>query len=378
MWTVRYLSRIDVRLIGIMLLLQACGLMTIAAFSQEFLFEAEETTFFLPAVKSQLQWLAFGWGCFVVAACFDYAKLREWAWVIYVVSLVALIGLFFTDPIARVQRWYRLPFFGFSLQPSEVAKLAVVVALSWFLERRATMSEACTTVLGAGLIVLIPFALIVKQPDLGTATVLYPMTLVIFYFGGISKNILRLLCLPGAVVLLLVFLTFSGLVSHDTLRPYLSGILKEYQIERLNPDTHHQNASQTAIAIGGPFGTGWRQGEFWRGGSLPAPYTDSIFAAFGEEFGMVGLFMILVMYYALIACIFQAAAAAKDPFGRLIAAGIAVYVAVHVLVNIGMMSGCFPITGVPLVLMSYGGSSMAATMAALGITQSVYSRRFMF
>jgi rod shape determining protein RodA len=84
------------------------------------------------------------------------------------------------------------------------------------------------------------------------------------------------------------------------------------------------------------------------------------------------------MFYALIACTFQAAAAAKDPFGRLIAAGIAVYVSVHVLVNVGMMSGCFPITGVPLVLMSYGGSSMAATMGALGITQSVYSRRFMF
>ena len=378
MWTVRYLPRIDFRLVGIMLLLQACGLLTISAFSQEFLFEPEEATFFLPAVKSQLQWLAFGWGCFFFAAGFDYAKLREWAWAIYAISIIALIGLFFTDPIARVQRWYRLPFFGFSLQPSEVAKLAVVVALSWFLERRAGVAESFSTVVGAGTIVLIPFFLIVKQPDLGTATVLYPMALVMFYFGGISKNILRVLCIPGAVILLLICLTFSGLVSHDSLRPYLSGVLKEYQFERLNPDTHHQHVSQTAIAIGGPFGTGWRQGEFWRGGSLPAPYTDSIFAAFGEEFGMVGLCAVLAMYYALIACTFQAAAAAKDPFGRLIAAGIAVYVAVHVLVNVGMMTGCFPITGVPLVLMSYGGSSMAATMAALGITQSVYSRRFMF
>ena len=142
MWTVRYLPRIDFRLVGIMLLLQACGLLTISAFSQEFLFEPEEATFFLPAVKSQLQWLAFGWGCFFFAAGFDYAKLREWAWAIYAISIIALIGLFFTDPIARVQRWYRLPFFGFSLQPSEVAKLAVVVALSWFLERRAGVAES--------------------------------------------------------------------------------------------------------------------------------------------------------------------------------------------------------------------------------------------
>jgi rod shape determining protein RodA len=361
-----------------MILLQACGLLTISAYSQEFLFEPEETTFFLPAVKSQLQWLAFGWGCFFFAAGFDYAKLREWAWAIYALSIIALIGLFFTDPIARVQRWYHIPILGFSIQPSECAKLAVVVALSWFLERRAGLSETLATVFGAGVIVLIPFFLIVKQPDLGTATVLYPMALVIFYFGGISKNVLRALCIPGIVMLLLIFLTFSGLVSHDSLRPYLSGVLKEYQCERLNPDTHHQNAAQTAIAIGGLCGTGWRQGEFWRGGSLPAPYTDSIFAAFGEEFGMIGVCAVLAMYYALIACTFQAAAVAKDSFGRLIAAGISVYVAVHVLVNVGMMSGCFPITGVPLVLMSYGGSSMAATMAAIGITQSVYSRRFMF
>ena len=378
MWTVRYLPRVDMRLVGIILVLQVCGLLTIAAYSHDFLVESEEAIFSLPAVRSQLQWLALGWGCFFVAAGFDYAQLREWTWGIYAISILALIGLFFTDPIARVQRWYRIPFFGLSLQPSECAKLAVVLSLSWYLERRAAISEAFTTVLGAGCIVFLPFFLILKQPDLGTATVLYPMTLVILYFGGISKNIIRILSVPGVIILTLIFLTFSGLVSHDTLRPCLSGVMKEYQFERLNPETHHQKASQTAIAIGGSFGTGWRQGEFWRGGSLPAPYTDSIFAAFGEEFGMVGLFGLLVLYYALIACIFQAAASAKDAFGRLIAAGIAVYIAVHVLVNIGMMSGCFPITGVPLVLMSYGGSSMAATMTALGITQSVYSRRFMF
>ena len=378
MWTVRFLPRIDLRLVAIVLLLQIGGLLTISAYSHELLLEPEEATFFLPAVKSQLQWLGFGWACFFAAATVDYAKLREWAWIVYALGILALIGLFFTDPIARVQRWYRLPLFGIGIQPSEYAKLAVVVALSWYLERKASSSESLRTLLGAALIVLIPFALILKQPDLGTATVLYPMALVLFYFGGISRNVIRLLCVPGAIALCLVVLTFSGMVSHESLRPYLSKVMKEYQCERLNPDTHHQNASQTAIAIGGLWGTGWRQGEYWRGGSLPAPYTDSIFAAFGEEFGMVGLFVVLGLYYGLIACVFQAAVAAKDPFGRLIGAGIGVYVAIHVLVNIGMMCGCFPITGVPLVLMSYGGSSMAATMTALGITQSVYSRRFMF
>jgi rod shape determining protein RodA len=378
MWTIRYFPRIDMRLVGIVLVLQLCGLLTVAAYSQDFLVESEEAFFSLPAVKSQLQWLALGWGCFFFVTGLNYSLLREWTWLLYGLSILALVGLFFTDPIARVQRWYRVPVFGFSLQPSECAKLAVVITLSWFLERRAVVAESFTTLLGAGAIVLLPFFLILKQPDLGTATVLYPTTLVILYVGGISKNVVRILSVPGIIVMALVFLTFSGLVSHDALRPSLNGIFKEYQIERLNPNTHHQKAAQTAIAIGGALGTGWRQGEFWRGGSLPAPYTDSIFAAFGEEFGLVGLSIVLVLYYALIACTFQAAASAKDPFGRLMSVGIAIYVAVHVLVNIGMMSGCFPITGVPLVLMSYGGSSMAATMTALGLSQSVYSRRFMF
>jgi rod shape determining protein RodA len=265
-----------------------------------------------------------------------------------------------------------------SFQPSECAKLALVIALSWYLERRSQASESLSTLFGALLIAGIPFLLILKQPDLGTAMVLYPMTLVILYFGGIKPYVLRLLYIPGMVALCVVFFTFSGLVPYETLRPHLSRVMKEYQCDRLNPDGHHQKAAQTAIALGGTTGAGWRQGEFWRGGSLPAPYTDSIFSAFGEEFGLLGLVVLLGLYYIVIFCCFQTVAVAKDPFGRLISAGIAVYLLIHVLINVGMLCGCLPITGVPLVLMSYGGSSMMATMAALGITQSVYSRRFMF
>lgn len=378
MWSARYLLRVDFRLLGMLLVLQCCGLITIASYPQDLMLSNGPTSFFTPQVRSQIEWMLVGWVCFFLMAGIDYNKLREWAWVIYAISLFALIGLFFTDPIARVQRWYRIPVIGMGFQPAESAKLAVVIALSWFLERRATQGDSFLTLCGAGLIALIPFFLILKQPDLGTATILYPMTLVILYFGGVKPRWIQLLCIPGIVVLSVVALTFSGLVPHETVRTSLSGVLKEYQSQRLNPDTHHQKAAQTAIALGGVSGAGWKQGDYWRGGSLPAPYTDSIFAAFGEEFGFAGLLFLLTIYYALISCTFQAAAAAKDAFGRLIAAGIAVYVAVHVLVNVGMMSGCFPITGVPLVLMSYGGSSLAATMTALGITQSVYSRRFMF
>ena len=107
-------------------------------------------------------------------------------------------------------------------------------------------------------------------------------------------------------------------------------------------------------------------------------HTDSVFAAFGEEFGFVGLIFLLFLFYALIYFSFQVAAVAKDPFGRLLAAGLAAYLAMHVLVNCCMMCALLPITGVPLILVTYGGSSLLTTMAALGLLQSIYSRRFMF
>src|SRR5205085_9411689 len=151
-----------------------------------------------------------------------------------------------------------------------------------------------------------------------------------------------------------------------------------YQFDRLDPATHHQKAAATAIAIGGITGVGWRNSEYTGRGWLPAPYTDSVFPAFGEEFGFLGMLLSVVLYYALIYFSFKLTALAKDPFGRLLSAGVAVYLAMHIIVNIGMMCGFLPITGVPLVLVTYGGSSVLATMMALGLLQSIYSRRFMF
>lgn len=357
------------------------GLCTIAAYSENFLaYDVREpVSFFLqPAVRSQLIFIALGWAAFALCAISDYNKLREWTWILYVLALIALIGLFFTDPIVRVQRWYKIPGLGISLQPSELAKLSLVITLSWFFERRSTDSDSFPTFMGALLITAIPFLLILKQPDLGTALVLYPITLVILYVGGVKRGFLMALCIPGLIALTLVALIFSGILPYETLKPYVLQFMKEYQYERLNPETHHQKASQIAIALGGLTGAGWRQGDFWRAGSLPAPYTDSIFAAFGEEFGFLGLLFLLALYYLLISFSFKAALVAKDPFGRLIASGLSVYLAVHIIINIGMMCGCLPITGVPLVLMSYGGSSMIATMMALGLIQGVYARRFMF
>lgn len=378
MWNFRYLTRIDFRVIPVIIALMAISLLVVSSYTMEVTPEGHEEGFFTPMVVRQLQGFALGWGVFFFFAGFDYNKLREWTWVLYGLMLLALIGLFFTDPIQRVQRWYRLPLINLSLQPSEYAKLSVVIALSWFLERRRSSARSWSTALGAAVIVGIPFLLILKQPDLGTALVLFPIALVMFYFGDIHPAVIRTMSVAGSLGVVFVALIFLGVVSHDDVRPYATKVLKEYQFDRLDPTTHHQTAATTAIAVGGLTGTGWRKSEFSGGGFLPAPYTDSVFPAFGEEFGFVGLLLLLALFYILIYLSFQVTAAAQDHFGRLLSAGVTVYLAMHILVNVGMMSGFLPITGVPLVLVSFGGSSIVSTMTALGILQSIYSRRFMF
>lgn len=378
MWRYQSLARIDFRVIPLILALMLVSVLIVAAHSVDTTSEISDATFFTPIVKVQLQWFAMGWVVFLFFAGFDYNKLREWTWLLYTATLFLLLGLFFTDSIQSVHRWYRIPFINISFQPSEAAKLAVVIALSWYLERRKLQTKEWSTVFFATLIVGVPFILILKQPDLGTSLILFPITLVMFYFGDVHPVVIRVMSWMGGIMLLCIALIFLGVISHEDIRPYATKVLKNYQFDRLNPNTHHQKAAATAIALGGMTGTGWRKSEFTGGGWLPTPYTDSVFPAFGEEFGFIGLLFLMVIFYALIYFSFQVTAVATDYFGRLLSAGITVYLAVHILVNIGMMSGFFPITGVPLVLISYGGTSILATMAALGILQSIYSRRFMF
>lgn len=377
MWNTQSLSRIDFRLIPVLLGLMLISLLVIASHSPSSSYDVEEI-FFTPLVKTQLKWFGIGAVVFIFTAAFDYNKLREWTWVIYFLMLLALIGLFFTDSIQRVNRWYKIPLLGISIQPSEYAKLSVVITLSWFLERRKQVATRLSTVFYAAIIVGIPFILILKQPDLGTALVLLPITLVMFYFGGLHPFVIKLMTIGFACALILVALIFLRVLPHEDIKPYATLFLKDYQFDRLDPNTHHQKAALTAIAVGGLSGSGWKKSEFTGGGWLPMPYTDSVFPAFGEEFGFIGLFFLLALFYALIYFSFQVAAVAKDHFGRLLAAGVSVYLAMHIIVNVGMMTGMLPITGVPLVLVTYGGSSILCTMTALGILQSIYSRRFMF
>ncbi len=377
MWDHRCLKRIDWRTIPILICLMIVSILVIAATTGDPHTTGWESLF-PPHVMSQLRFFGLGWAAYFFVAGMDYTKLRQWAWVFYVITIILLCGLFFTAPIQNVQRWYRVPFIGFAFQPSECAKLVVVIILSAFLDAHARMVHTVRVALQAMIIVGVPFALILKQPDLGTSLILCPITLAIFYLAGIHKKIIFWMKMVGVSAVVFVNLMFLGVLPHDKLRPYATNVIKEYQYERLNPHTYHQKSAQTALGLGGWTGSGWHQSEFTGRQWLPAAHTDSVFAAFGEEFGVVGIFFMLLFFFGLLYFSFQVTAVAKDQFGRLLSAGITVYLAMHIIISMGMMSGYLPITGVPLILVTYGGSSILSTMTALGILQSIYSRRFMF
>jgi len=374
MWCYRYLRWIDFRIFPFILALMGISLLVNSAMTQ-----IEGGNVFLTnSVVAQIQWFVLGWIGYFFFAGVDYQQLRSWSWALYVGVILLLVGLFLTTPIQHVQRWYRLPFLGRGFQPSEYAKIILIIVLSHFLDSKAKSTCSFRTVIQALILAAIPFFLILKQPDLGSALVLYPMILVIFYVGGIHKTLVRSMALFGIAILLLVGLIFTHLISYETLRPYATAFLKEYQYERLNPHTYHQKAAQTAIALGGVCGSGWHKSTFSGHEWLPAAHTDSAFAAYAEEFGLTGVIFMLLCFFGLIYFSFQVTAKAKDPFGKLLSLGITIYLATHVIVNIGMMCGFLPITGVPLLLITYGGSSVVSTMVALGVLQSIYSRRFLF
>ncbi|HEX2583408.1 MAG TPA: FtsW/RodA/SpoVE family cell cycle protein, partial [Chlamydiales bacterium] len=320
-WDYRALSRIDLRIVPIVLCLMGIGLLVISSMTGV---EGETDVFWSPVVKSQLRWICLSSAVFLFTAGFDYRKLRDWSLGLYVAMILLLVGLFFVSPIQNVHRWYRIPGV-MSIQPSEQAKLILIIVLSWFLERKGRSVGAFSTALQVGLLGGIPFLLILKQPDLGTALILYPIILGMGYFAGLHRGLCRFFFGVSAAGVGIACLLFAGVLSHEKLRPVFTTVLKDYQYERLNPNTYHQKASQIAIAIGGITGTGWHKSEFSGRKWLPAAHTDSVFAAFAEEFGFLGITFLLFLFYGLIYFSFQVAVVAKDPFGRFLAAGLTMY-----------------------------------------------------
>ncbi len=317
----------------------------------------------------QLIWYGIGFAAMGAAFVVDYKTLERWAGLIYLVCILLLVCvLFFGTYAGGSRRW--LSFMGFSIQPSEIAKIAVVLALAKYYSKVADAGGLILRELVRPFItILIPFVLIVKQPDLGTAMLILLIAISMTCFLKIEKR--SLLCLLSVGVVTVPMVWFC---------------LKEYQKQRiltfLNPDRdplgagYHIIQSKIAIGSGMIFGKGFTKGTQNALSFLPEQHTDFIFSVLAEEWGLVGSFILLFIFMMLIVKGLSIAHKCKDPFGIILSVGIIAIIFWEYLINIGMVTGLVPVVGIPLPLISYGGSSVISTMICIGLLMNISMRRF--
>ena len=362
---------VDVVLILTTLALAAVGLLMIrSATYQRLAAQGIETTFF---VTRQLIALGVAVVAGTIAAIWDYRHLRGYSPVLYGFVLVLLVAVL--TPIGvdanGAQRWIALPG-GFNLQPSELAKLAVIIAVAALLHEsrgRPNFGVVLLTV----IIVGVPMALVFLEPDLGTSIVFVWLAIVLLLVGGASFWHLGLLGAAGiGAVILGLRLDF----------------IEDYQLARLtafldagNPEltqslTFHTHQSLIAVGSGQLFGKGLYEGTQTNLAYVPENHTDFIFTVIAEEFGFVGAVVVLGLFAVIVWRGLRIAATAKDLFGTLLATGIVSLLVLQVFVNVGMTIGIMPVTGIPLPFVSYGGTSLMMSFTLIGILLNVHSRRF--
>jgi len=321
------------------------------------------------------QMLAIVVGLILVLAtsALDYRKLRSYAPALYVLSLLGLIVTLtpLRTAVNGSKSWITLPA-GYQIEPSEFAKLAVILMSAKFLSdaRRSGVRPKLRAVALTVVFAAVPLVLILKEPDLGVAVLI-----LVVLAGMIALSGIRLYWLAG-------FAVAGALLVLAVLKLHL---LKAYQLSRLtsfahpeaNPQGSGYSAAQAKIAIGsgGMFGQGLFHGRMISGNFVPEQHTDFIFAVAGEELGFIGAAVIIGLLAVLLLRVLRIAARAEDQFGMLIASGIAIWFAVQAFINIGMTVGIMPVTGLPLPFVSYGGSAMFADMLAIGCLQSVAAHR---
>jgi rod shape determining protein RodA len=340
--------------------------------------------------RRQILWAAAGMGGYVAAAVSDYRRLRDHAWWVYGVSVVLLVAvLLIGTRIYGARRW--LIFLGVGVQPSEIAKLAVIVLLAVLLSP-PTGFEKAPSLWGLLALAGIPMVLIVKEPDLGTGIIFVPVVLTMLYVAGAPARTLGILVAIGlvavvGVVAAVVLPERLGMAPEEQEQLYETLRLSKYQRNRiavfLEPDRDPTGAgwnrrqSEIAVGSGGLWGHGYRRGRQNLLGFLPrtvAP-TDFIFAVIAEETGFVGSATVLALYALVIGSGLYAGLVARDKLGRVLCAGVVAMLFSHVFVNVAMTVGLMPVTGLPLPLLSYGGTFTVCTLTLLGLVQSVHVRR---
>lgn len=307
-------------------------------------------------------------------ARFDYSRLRELKIGVYATMIGSIVLVYaFATATRGSKRWLELPFFRF--QPSELGKLLLVIALAAFIVDRWRKLGEVDTTSRVVLLALAPAMLVVAQPDLGTGLVYLVITGALLFVAGTKWT--HFAALGGiAAAAVAVVLVGAPAVGVEVLKPYQAARLTAFVSSTDNPqdEGYQLNQSVTAIGSGEKLGRGLRGATQTRLDFLPEHHTDFVFAVVGEEFGFVGAAIVLSLFALLIWRALRILTTAKNLFGALVAGGIAAMLMFQVLVNIGMTIGIMPITGIPLPLMSYGGSSVIVTFLALGLLQSIHAQ----
>jgi rod shape determining protein RodA len=316
----------------------------------------------------QVAWFGIGLVALLIVASIDYKKLVRVAPIIYLLGLCGLASVFVLGrTVSGARRWVVIG--SVSVQPSELFKLAFVLMAVWVLTSRWAQPVSRFTLLLVLPVAAVPFVLIMKQPDLGTALLLFPVLVALLVGAGIRLRLLGGLALAGIAAM-----------------PVAWFVMKEYQRERIlvyldpfrDPLGSAYNVIQAKIAIGSGqlLGKGVSGATQSRLAFLPERHTDFIFAVFAEMWGFVGCLILLACYAFVLLRGFDIAASTREPVGRLVALGATSMLGTQVLINVGMVTGLLPVVGVPLPLMSYGGTSVLCSLMGLGLLVSVRMRQF--
>jgi rod shape determining protein RodA len=353
----------DWTLLGMVIILCAISVFEI--------YSATLHTKFVGYQNKQILWIAAGLLAMFVFAKIDYHQLLDWVPWAYGVCLAALVAVLAVGhKVLGARRWIGIGSMRF--QPSEWVKLVLILAVARYFANLGGRSLTWKDILKAFALVGIPMILVIRQPDLGTTLTYTPILVAGLFLGGINLRQALILLTCGAV--LVVGVWSSG----KFLKPYQKARLTSF----LNPDNDPRGTgyqllqSKIAVGSGGVWGKGAAKGTQTQGDFLPIPHADFIFAAFGEEHGFVGAIFVLLLYFFILMRLIQNAQTASDLSGALIIMGVVAVLAFQIAVNVGMVIGFMPVTGIPLPLMSYGGSSVLFTFLALGAAMNVRMRRF--
>jgi rod shape determining protein RodA len=358
--------------------LGACSVLTLKVATREFV--PGSPNYY---ADRQAVYLALGFMAMIGLSRLDYARVRRYKAVVYgalILSILAVLGLGHSSQGA--QRAINFPLFSF--QASELGKVLLILALSSFIVERARHLRDRDTTVRVLIAALVPTMFVIAQPDLGSGLVYMTIACMLLFIAGTSWRHLAALAALVCVSIAFVLVAAPAVGLH-VLKPYQAERLtafihpaseaqqlKQQQKEPGTPDpTYQQQQSKIAIGSGGKTGRGADASQV-PDGYVPESSTDFVFAAVGEEYGFVGAGLVLALYALLISRTLRVLVMAKDLFGSLIAAGVAAMLMFQVFVNVGMTIGIMPITGVTLPLMSYGGSSVIATLLSVGLLQSIY------